>query len=286
MNSNEKEKQVIIQEINKWRESKLLPSEYCDFLLNLYSSGSNAPKKETKKDTKSNGKSSLPRILTIIGFVIVVAIGIYFFLNFTSFHPIMQMTILGIITLACYVVTSIYYKHSNPYIPLISHSIASVLLSVFVLRFLFLYGLDQDISSVHISFLFVFVVWLIMSIALRHPIIFSFGLIGLTVLYNQVVTQQVPSESIIEPQLYWVPVALITCWLGYALYQHKKQHQYSYILLFSSFLYFFMPEINLGWLSRSFSSIQESLALKIIILFILFFIGKSVLRSQVKQTEV
>lgn len=36
---NETRKKIIIQEIKYWKQSKLLPEKYCDFLLTLYSGG-------------------------------------------------------------------------------------------------------------------------------------------------------------------------------------------------------------------------------------------------------
>lgn len=36
---NQDRKQIIVQELKYWKENKLLPSEYCDFLLALYTGG-------------------------------------------------------------------------------------------------------------------------------------------------------------------------------------------------------------------------------------------------------
>ena len=39
---NETRKKIILHEIKYWKQSKLLPEQYCDFLLTLYSGGEEA----------------------------------------------------------------------------------------------------------------------------------------------------------------------------------------------------------------------------------------------------
>jgi hypothetical protein len=36
---NQEQKKLILKEIQRWKESRLLPAEYCDFLMNLYAEG-------------------------------------------------------------------------------------------------------------------------------------------------------------------------------------------------------------------------------------------------------
>ncbi|WEG18021.1 hypothetical protein PQ478_05875 [Alkalihalophilus pseudofirmus] len=84
---DEKRKAIIINEIKYWRESKLLPSQYCDFLLTLYSEGEDL-------ETADSGKR-FRNIRTIYSFIIVqlsfvfTALVIYF----TDFSNGLQMLI-------------------------------------------------------------------------------------------------------------------------------------------------------------------------------------------------
>ncbi len=43
---DETRKQIIINEIEYWKEHHLLPEQYCDFLLALYTEGNGIEKKE------------------------------------------------------------------------------------------------------------------------------------------------------------------------------------------------------------------------------------------------
>ncbi|WP_058307423.1 hypothetical protein [Gracilibacillus massiliensis] len=47
---DEDRKKIIIQEINYWKDHHLLPNQYCDFLLALYTEGEGA--NDEKKDNK------------------------------------------------------------------------------------------------------------------------------------------------------------------------------------------------------------------------------------------
>lgn len=85
---NETRKKIIIQEIKYWKESKLLPERYCDFLLTLYSGG-----EETITPVKKKKKISLHIPLwmfTIIFFTIL-------FVNYFTEIPIgLQITLTAI----------------------------------------------------------------------------------------------------------------------------------------------------------------------------------------------
>ncbi len=85
---NETRKKIIIQEIKYWKENKLLPEQYCDFLLTLYSGG-----EERIESMKKKSKSSLHIplwIFTTIFFIIL-------FVNYFTEIPIgMQITLTAI----------------------------------------------------------------------------------------------------------------------------------------------------------------------------------------------
>lgn len=85
---NETRKKIIIQEIKYWKESKLLPEQYCNFLLTLYSGG-----EETITPVKKKNKISLHIPLwmfTVIFFTIL-------FVNYFTEIPIgLQITLTAI----------------------------------------------------------------------------------------------------------------------------------------------------------------------------------------------
>ena len=83
---NETRKKVIIQEIKYWKQSKLLPEKYCDFLLTLYSGG-----EENITPVKKKISFHIPLwIFTVIFFAIL-------FVNYFTEIPMgLQITITAI----------------------------------------------------------------------------------------------------------------------------------------------------------------------------------------------
>ncbi|MFC8563584.1 hypothetical protein [Peribacillus frigoritolerans] len=51
---DEMRKKIIIQEINSWRESRMLPEQYCNYLLALYGQDEIPPSKSNETASKKN----------------------------------------------------------------------------------------------------------------------------------------------------------------------------------------------------------------------------------------
>ncbi|MFJ7854248.1 hypothetical protein ACIQX3_15905 [Peribacillus frigoritolerans] len=51
---DEMRKKIIIQEINSWKESRMLPEQYCNYLLALYGQGEIPPSKSNETASKKN----------------------------------------------------------------------------------------------------------------------------------------------------------------------------------------------------------------------------------------
>ena len=85
---NETRKKIIIHEIKYWKQTKLLPEKYCDYLLTLYSGGEEDISQTNKK---SNISLHIPIwIFTVIFFTIL-------FVNyFTEFPKGLQITLTAI----------------------------------------------------------------------------------------------------------------------------------------------------------------------------------------------
>lgn len=49
---DEMRKKIIIQEINSWKESRMLPEQYCNYLLALYGQGEIPPSKSNETASK------------------------------------------------------------------------------------------------------------------------------------------------------------------------------------------------------------------------------------------
>lgn len=94
---NEQRKKIIITEINYWKQKKLLPAHYCDFLIALYARGNE--NEEDVKITESVLDKEKKRQHRIIGalllFVAILSIGLFMF----DQYPILTLGLSGMILL-------------------------------------------------------------------------------------------------------------------------------------------------------------------------------------------
>ncbi|YCI75445.1 hypothetical protein M1D47_17610 [Bacillus sp. R1-10] len=81
---DEMRKKIIIQEINSWKESRMLPEQYCNYLLALYGQGELPPSKSNETASRKNDIFFGVLIGTFFAFIV--------FLNyFTEITIRMQM---------------------------------------------------------------------------------------------------------------------------------------------------------------------------------------------------
>jgi len=80
-------KKIIVNEINYWKQNRMLPGHYCDFLLNLYTEGISEAVPAAKKS-----QFAVPNILTVflLGLLSLSVLLFYF----TELSFIWQMTII------------------------------------------------------------------------------------------------------------------------------------------------------------------------------------------------
>jgi hypothetical protein len=79
------EKRVILREIEFWRESRLLPKEYCDFLMNLYLGGEKTADELASASSlrMKPGNMEWRQILWIVGISLVLTGGILLLQHFS-----------------------------------------------------------------------------------------------------------------------------------------------------------------------------------------------------------
>ncbi|MED4537156.1 hypothetical protein P9243_11840, partial [Heyndrickxia coagulans] len=92
---DDKRKQIIVNEIKMWKETKMIPQEYCDFLLAIYTEG-------TEGNTrKQNGAGkSVKKQAAVSAFILALVAIAVFVIYFTELHFILQT---GILTGMCQV---------------------------------------------------------------------------------------------------------------------------------------------------------------------------------------
>ncbi|RKQ37812.1 hypothetical protein [Oceanobacillus halophilus] len=144
---------TIVKEIEYWKDHKLLPEQYCDFLLALYTNGEGEP---------TNKKRSVRKVNIIIQILLLVVLLPFSFLvvYFTKFPELLQLGILSLFI--CYSIWSyIYWKR---YSSTIYHISLIITLSLVLLFSLFIVNLFSNNNYLIFGVILLnFVLWLLLS---------------------------------------------------------------------------------------------------------------------------
>ncbi|MBB6445998.1 hypothetical protein [Bacillus benzoevorans] len=165
---DETRKQIIIKEIDYWKEHHLLPEQYCNFLLALYTEGNGI---KNKRNKLSKNKKQLLWLLVVPVFI--------FFLYFTELSLILQIAI-SIIFLFIGTYLTIYFTKQGFFyqIPLILTAIFVLLMSVEVVQKLF----SNHIFSLYGILLCNCFIWLFSGIKLKLVYFTISGILGMILL--------------------------------------------------------------------------------------------------------
>ncbi|MBE3570474.1 MAG: hypothetical protein IMW92_10300 [Bacillales bacterium] len=116
----DKRKQIIIKEIIFWKQNKMLPEKYCDYLLTLYSEG--------EELTSAAHLPRLHRLYRILQTILLLFIPISLFvLYFTEMPFILQMAILTIFVVLL-IGAGVYFGRKGLFVQLFFLSAALIFL--------------------------------------------------------------------------------------------------------------------------------------------------------------
>ena len=127
---NEHRKKIIISEIKYWKQSKLLPAHYCDFLITLYARGNEADEEEIKTSTSilsKEKKKTTGLIATFLLLATVLSVALFMF----NQYPALVLGIAGaiLLVLLLYPVFNPAFKKSA-LLPFLYISSAMILLAM------------------------------------------------------------------------------------------------------------------------------------------------------------
>ncbi|MEH7379925.1 hypothetical protein V7138_05530 [Bacillus sp. JJ1533] len=117
---NQDRKKIIINEILYWRENKLLPEAYCNFLLSLYTEG------EGVEPTQPTGNSKNKTNIFLLGIGLLLPV-LFLVTYFTEISPILQMVINFIFIIIC--TLGLILNRKNPFFV----HIGSIIIALFIL---------------------------------------------------------------------------------------------------------------------------------------------------------
>lgn len=233
---DQEKRKIIIYEIEHWRKSKLLPEQYCDFLLNLYDAN------PQDRDTRVIGVSKLAIRnsnwkMWLLGCVFAALVAFIVF-HFNSFPFLLQIMSVVVIVGASYG-AGIWYSRTSPVIGNVLVGAGSLALLGAGFYLLKAYGADEPPLMLAFVALCGFV-WILVGIAARMGLFQYCGWCGLILVYAALLHDRT-SLGWAGAQLSWLPVCVLFGWLGYLF--HKGNKSAGAVLLLVSFTLWWMPEL-------------------------------------------
>ncbi len=214
---------MIVKEIEQWRRSKLLPDQYCDFLLNLYAdpdevrpaspAASHAIGKAFHTVQQATGKQWLLTFgtFTLISFVV---------LYFSRFHPALQIGLLSLFVLLLLWVGERFRKR-NEWSGLLVSSCGMLLMLCGGLYTLHLHGLQEwgwTIGLLGFCSLF----WIVYGMKRKMPVLHLCGWLAMLLVYGFLLTRYTADPKWYEIQLYWIPLAMLFGWASWFVHRWSK----------------------------------------------------------------
>ena len=263
------QKRIIVREIDMWRKNRLLPEQYCDFLLNLYMDDPDERSAILRNETarriaNSNWKNWLFALAAVMVFAFVL-------LHFNSFSFPLQIAAAAFFTAVCYGAgVALRGKHSA--LSSIFNGAGSAVLlgaGIYLLR---LYELDEaPIVFAYVAFCGF--VWIIMGIAARAGLMHFCGWTCLILVYAAVLNAWTELDWI-GAQTAWLPLCAIFGWLGWLM--HRANKTAGRVLLLACFLLWWMPEAYSAYAGAADAALLQTLVLaKLVIAAAIMFLSRN-----------
>lgn len=232
---------IVLKEIQHWSRSKLLPEQYCEFLLNLYSDPdtprpapqpNHAVGKAIAAVQRATGKQWLLTFgtFTLISFVV---------LYFSSFHPALQIAIILLGALVFLRFGHRFRERSRTFSSMLVCAGALLLLGG-GLHILELHELQSWSWKMGVLGGCAFF-WVAYGIWRKVPMLHLCGWLIALVLYGWLLSRLDETPAWYEVQLYWLPIAIIFGWSSWFLHRFSKA--VAAVLFVVCALAWFLPEL-------------------------------------------
>jgi hypothetical protein len=238
---NQDRRQIILKEIDHWRRSKLLPDQYCDFLMNLYADQDAIQTTREQHHTVGKAIAAVSRatgmqwLLTFGTFTLISFVVLYF----NEFHPLLQIAVV-IGGAGVFLRIGQRLRKRNEAAGLAITSTGMLLLLGGGLYMLNVHSLDQwGLKTGLLALCSLF--WVIYGIAARIPVLHLCGWLAAILVYAWLLSQFMVDSKWYEVQLYWLPIACLFGWSSWFVNRWSKQ--VSAILFLTCTLVWFMPEL-------------------------------------------
>lgn len=287
---NQEQKKIIVQEINHWKTSKLLPAEYCDFLLNLYMEGESFSTEQKSTSGKgyqerSGGRTTgqIGRILLILGALLLFLI---FAFNFTSFPQPMQIFSPLAFALISYLLA--WQKGRNsPLVRVIWLLVGAALVVTSGFFYLSTNDFMSDRGAVMVVMTLTCFVWLLSGGLGRSRIVASMGWGGLMLIFAQllIVGFGVGEKAYGVQHFYWLIPAMISLFLSYPLGHYRVY--IAPVFLFFGLLALFGPDLYFLVYSKPIDFFVQAICfVKLAVLISLSIVFRSEVKHWLRELSV
>lgn len=256
----EDKRKTIVNEIEGWRRSKLLPEQYCDFLQNLYLDDLNdRPKGLATEAVRRIGQASPKQWILVFGIFALICVVV---LHFSVFPLALQIGLIGALTTG---LIGLGGKWLEAF-PLKGSLVLVIGMLFFAgsgFALLRLHGWTSGAGPI-VLLATCGALWIGCGLALRFSLMHVFGWIALIGLYGSLLSRYAPDPGIVEAQAYWLPAALLFAWLSW--FSHIRIRSAGIVLFATALVLWFMPELYSSLLGASPSTVQAAFAVKVVLL--------------------
>ncbi|WP_284638714.1 hypothetical protein [Paenibacillus silviterrae] len=237
MDKQDEKRKIMIREIEHWRKSRLLPEQYCDFLMNLYVDNDEKPSSALFGLSPSAIRNSNWKNWTLFFFVM----GVISFtaLNFSAFELPMQIGVSFLFLAVCYLMGG-WKRYKEPMASQIYLGTASLyvlFIGVYILR---IQGIDAPVPIVAYVVL-CSLIWILTGLLARLVLFQLCGWVSLVFCYGWLLHHQLDSINWVTLELSWVPLSLLFCWMAWVI--HEKSKQIGLVFFLLSLIVWYMPEL-------------------------------------------
>lgn len=258
---NEERRKIIIREIDYWQRNKLLPDQYCDFLMNLYMSDEELERRAsgwTRRAVSAAGRAGGKQwILAFGSFSLICLVMLYF----SAFHPVLQ-TALILLAVVLLLFFGLRQRRKSEPAGLTLIGLGMLTLLGAGIYMLVLHGLDKPLwVSLLLTGCGLF--WIVFGIAARFPALHFCGWAAVFLVYAMLLARGNEQPAWYEVQLFWVPAAFAFGWFSWFVHRWSKPS--SAVLFAAAALLWFMPEVYAAFLLGQPAWIQFALIAKIVL---------------------
>lgn len=263
-------REVILNEIAHWRQSRLLPEQYCDFLENLYRDDDEAQ----PSSRQLLSLSSLSQGNWKTWFLSFGIISFFFFIAFyfSLFAWPLQIGITLLLAVTFYTVSG-YYRNRHGLFSVIMAGVGSFVLLGLGSWILVLQGWSSGLALL-VLIASCGLIWLLAGTVLQIGILLYCGFAGFVLVYAFIFDYLHPEYSWTWLQVVWLPISFILFWLCWLI--HQRSAMVAKVLFALSITLWFMPEADYFLLRQQpVQGMELAILLKIVLaLGILFGLRK------------